>query len=150
MLEGVLPEYDGAGAIREPSGSTVTGIVPTNTYCCKDGRYIVIGGNGDSIFKRLMLAINRSDLADDQKLHSNQGRVAYEPMIDAALTAWCIKQDSTSALSVLDKADVPAGPVNSIADIATDPHFLARDVFESVDVGGSKRKMPAVHPPGVI
>jgi crotonobetainyl-CoA:carnitine CoA-transferase CaiB-like acyl-CoA transferase len=146
MLEGVLPEYDGAGVVREPSGSTVTGIVPTNTYCCKDARYIVIGGNGDSIFKRLMVAVGRSDLADDVRLHDNQGRVAHEPLIDTALTTWCSEHASAAALDLLDAADVPAGPVNSIADIAADPHFQARAVFESVSVAGVDRKMPAVHP----
>lgn len=146
MLEGVLPEYDGAGVVREPSGSTVTGIVPTNTYCCKDGRYIVIGGNGDSIFKRLMVAVGRPDLADDVRLHDNQGRVAHEPLIDAALAIWCSEHISAAALDMLDAADVPAGPVNSIADIAADPHFQAREVFETVSVAGVERKMPAVHP----
>ena len=146
MLEGVLPEYDGAGVVREPSGSTVTGIVPTNTYCCNDGRYIVIGGNGDSIFKRLMIAIDRPDLAGDLRLHDNQGRVANEPLIDAALAAWCAEHASAEALDSLDAADVPAGPVNSIADIAADPHFQSRGAFESVSVAGVERKMPAVHP----
>jgi crotonobetainyl-CoA:carnitine CoA-transferase CaiB-like acyl-CoA transferase len=146
MLEGVLPEYDGAGVVREPSGSTVTGIVPTNTYCCKDGRYIVIGGNGDSIFKRLMVAVGRPDLADDERLNNNQGRVAHEPLIDTALAKWCAEHVSAAALDMLDAADVPVGPVNSIADIAADPHFQAREVFESVPVAGVDRKMPAVHP----
>lgn len=146
MMEGVLPEYDGADVVRQPSGSTVTGIVPTNTYCCKDGRYIVIGGNGDSIFKRLMVAVDRSDLADDARLHDNQGRVANEPLIDSALAAWCAEYSSAEALDRLDAADVPAGPVNSIADIAADPHFQARGAFESVPVAGVERKMPAVHP----
>lgn len=146
MMEGVLPEYDGAGVIRQPSGSTVTGIVPTNTYRCSDGRYIVIGGNGDSIFKRLMLAINRSDLAENPALRDNPGRVANEPLIDEALANWASSINSEVALSVLDNADVPAGPVNSIADIAKDPHFHERGVFESANVDGEIRQLPAVHP----
>jgi len=146
MLEGVLPEYDGAGVVRQPSGSTVTGIVPTNTYRCKDDRYIVIGGNGDSIFKRLMLAVGRSDMAEDVRLHDNQGRVTHEALIDSALATWCVKHDSVDALDMLDNADVPAGPVNSIADIAADPHFKARNAFESLPVGGVDRQLPAVHP----
>lgn len=146
MLEGVLPEYDGAGVVREPSGSTVTGIVPTNTYRCKEGRYIVIGGNGDSIFKRLMVAVGRVDLSDDVRLHDNQGRVAHESLIDAALAAWCSEYESGAALEILDAADVPAGPVNSISDIVADRHFHARGVIESVQVAGVTRQMPAVHP----
>lgn len=146
MMEGVLPEFDGAGVVREPSGSTVTGIVPTNTYRCKDQRHIVIGGNGDSIFKRLMMAIGRSDLAHDVRLQHNQGRVSHELLIDTVLAAWCKERDSATALDTMDAADVPAGPVNSIADIAADPHFQARKSFESVQVAGVLRKMPAVHP----
>ncbi|MGQ7843400.1 CaiB/BaiF CoA transferase family protein [Granulosicoccus sp. 3-233] len=146
MLEGVLPEYDGAGVVREPSGSTVTGIVPTNTYQCSDGRYIVIGGNGDSIFKRLMVAIGQAELAEDARLADNRGRVANEAEIDALLSAWSATVSSVEALEILDAADVPAGPVNSIADMVQDPHFQARDMFESLAVNGESRLMPAVHP----
>ncbi|MFK7893578.1 MAG: CaiB/BaiF CoA transferase family protein [Granulosicoccus sp.] len=146
MMEGVLPEFDGAGEVRQPSGSTVTGIVPTNTYKCNDGRYIVIGGNGDSIFKRLMQAIGRPDMAESENLSTNQGRVAAEQEIDDALAKWSRANSSEHALSVLDAADVPAGPVNSIADIACDSHFQARGAFESVKVGEQTRVLPAVHP----
>ena len=89
LLEGVIPEFDGAGVVREPSGTTVTGIVPTNTYRCADNKYVVIGGNGDSIFKRLMRAANRPEMADDPRLADNAGRVKHEQEIDAALAAWC-------------------------------------------------------------
>ena len=146
MLEGVLPEYDGAGVVREPSGSTVTGIVPTNTYQCSDGRYIVIGGNGDSIFKRLMIAIDQADLAEDDRLADNRGRVANEAEIDALLSAWSATVSSVEALDILDAADVPSGPVNSIADMVQDPHFQSRGMFESLPVNGEPRLMPAVHP----
>lgn len=146
MMEGVLPEYAEAGVIREPSGSTVTGIVPTNTYACSDGRYIVIGGNGDSIFQRLMRAVGRADMADDKRLMDNQGRVKHESLIDAALSDWCESVTSTQALAALEAADVPAGPVNSIADIVNDEQFKARGVFEQVDVEGQSRTVPAMHP----
>lgn len=146
MLEGVLPEYDGAGVVREPSGSTVTGIVPTNTYQCSDGRYIVIGGNGDSIFKRLMIAIGQAELAEDVRLADNRGRVANEAEIDALLSAWSATVSSVEALDILDAADVPSGPVNSIADMVQDPHFQSRGMFESLPVNGEPRLMPAVHP----
>lgn len=146
MMEGVLPEFDGAGVVREPSGSTVTGIVPTNTYQCSDGRFIVIGGNGDSIFKRLMHAIEQPDLAGDSRLLSNQGRVEHEALIDAALSQWCMGLSSDIALQRLDDADVPAGPVNSISDIVNDEQFKARGVFEEIEVHGQVRKVPAMHP----
>lgn len=146
MMEGVLPEYAGAGIVREPSGSTVTGIVPTNTYRCNDGRFIVIGGNGDTIFKRLMQAIGQPQMADDERLASNQGRVAHEDFIDKVLAQWSESVSSVEALRVLSAADVPSGPVNSIADIAEDEQFQARGVFEKVLVNDREHQLPAVHP----
>lgn len=146
MMEGVYSEYDGAGVIREPSGTTVTGIVPTNTYACADGRYVIIGGNGDSIFVRLMRVAGRGDLADDPRLSDNVGRVAHEREIDDALSLWARQLSAAEVLEALDAADVPAGPVNSIADIANDAHFLARGTFEPVMVGDEARRVPAVHP----
>lgn len=146
MMEGVFPEYDGAGVVREPSGSTVTGIVPTNTYQCQDGRFIVIGGNGDTIFKRLMIAIGRPDMAEDGELADNRGRIKHEQRIDEVLSRWSETQSAEAALSCLDEAGVPAGPVNSIADIANDPHFQSRGAFETLTVSGESRGVPAVHP----
>jgi len=146
MLEGVYPEFDGRGVVREPSGSTVTGIVPTNTYRCRDDRYIVIGGNGDSIFKRLMTMIGREDLANDNRMQDNIGRVKCEQEIDRALQDWASENNAEQALQKLEMADVPAGPINSIRDIADDPHFIARGAFETVTVNGESRKLPAVHP----
>ena len=154
MMEGVLPEYTGAGVVREPSGSTVTGIVPTNTYRCSDGRFIVIGGNGNSIFQRLMVAIKRPDFAQDDRFADNQGRVAHERLIDEVLVGWCETLSSDEALAILDAADVPAGPVNSIADIVEDEQFKARGVFETINIPGNvpgnegwdERVVPAMHP----
>jgi len=146
MMEGVVSEYDGTGIVREPSGTTVTGIVPTNTYACADNKYIVIGGNGDSIFKRLMNAIGRQDLAVDERLTNNAGRVAHESEIDEALQLWTSSISSVEALVVLNEASVPAGPINSVADVIADPHFQARNSFESIDVNGVQRVVPAVHP----
>lgn len=146
MMEGVVSEYDGTGKVREPSGTTLTGIVPTNTYACADNKYIVIGGNGDSIFKRLMNAIGRQDLAQDERLVNNAGRVAHESEIDEALHQWTSSVDSIDALTVLNDASVPAGPINSVADVIADPHFQARNSFEPIEVNGEQRVVPAVHP----
>ena len=146
MMEGVVSEYDGTGQVREPSGTTVTGIVPTNTYACADGKFIVIGGNGDSIFKRLMQAIGRTDMADDVRFENNAGRVRHEVEIDQVLAGWSASLDAADALQTLEQAAVPAGPINSIADITADPHFQARGCFEPVTVRGESRVVPAVHP----
>jgi crotonobetainyl-CoA:carnitine CoA-transferase CaiB-like acyl-CoA transferase len=114
MLESVVPEFDGAGVVREPSGTTLTGIVPTNTYRCADGRFIVIGGNGDSIFKRLMQVAGRSDLADDERLRDNAGRVRHQGEIDDAINAWTGTLNANEVLAQLDQAAVPNGPINSV------------------------------------
>lgn len=146
LLEGVIPEFDGAGVIREPSGTTVTGIVPTNTYQCADGKFVVIGGNGNSIFKRLMEAAGRPDMASDARLADNAGRVVHEDAIDNALSAWCGSLPSTDILDRLDIARVPAGPIYSAEDMLADPHFNDRGLFEQVEINGEPLKIPGMIP----
>ncbi|MBD3643403.1 CaiB/BaiF CoA-transferase family protein [Alcanivorax sp.] len=146
LLEGVIPEFDGAGVIREPAGSTVTGIVPTNTYRCADGKFVVIGGNGDSIFKRLMTTAGRPDMADNPAMASNAGRVKNEAEIDTALDSWCRSLPSEQVLTLLEKARVPAGPIYSVADMFNDPHFQARGLFQQVEINGKPLKVPAITP----
>ncbi|GJL82557.1 MAG: CoA transferase [marine bacterium B5-7] len=146
LMEAVIPEYDGAGVVREPSGSTLTGIVPSNTYPCRDGKYIIIGGNGDSIFKRLMEAIGRTDLGADPRLAGNDGRVEHQGLIDAALAAWTTAMDSAEALVILEAARVPSGPIYSVREMMTDPQFIARGLFEQVEINGEPLKIPAIAP----
>jgi crotonobetainyl-CoA:carnitine CoA-transferase CaiB-like acyl-CoA transferase len=146
MLEGVVPEYDGAGAVRGPSGSTLTGIVPSNTYLCADDKYVVIGANGDSLFQRLMRAVGREDMAIDPRLANNAGRVRHEKEIDEVIAAWTRAQPSAQILSILDEISVPGGPIYSVADMAADPHFNARGLFEQVDVDGAPLRIPAILP----
>jgi len=146
VLEGVVPEYDGGGVVREPSGSTITGIVPTNTYRCADGKFIIIGANGDSIFKRLCEAMGRSDMGADARLENNAGRVEHEAEIDEAIAAWTGSLSSVDALELLEDARVPAGPIYSVADMMVDPHYIARGLFEEVDVNGQPLKIPAMIP----
>ena len=146
VLESIVPEYDGAGLVREPSGSTLTGIVPTNTYPCADGRYVIIGGNGDSIFKRLMRASGRDDLADDPRLADNAGRVAHRDEVDDAIAQWTRALEADRVLAILDGAGVPAGPIYSVADMVEDPQYNARGLFETVEAGGGPLKIPAVTP----
>jgi crotonobetainyl-CoA:carnitine CoA-transferase CaiB-like acyl-CoA transferase len=146
LLEAVVPEYDGAGEVRGPSGSTVTGIVPTNTYPCADGKYVIIGGNGDSIFKRLMTAAGRPDMADDERLATNAGRVEHESEIDQALEDWCSGLDSEEVLRILEDARVPCGPIYSVADMFEHPHFRARGLFEQVEINGKPLEIPALRP----
>ena len=146
LMEAVVPEYDGAGVIREPSGSTVTGIVPTNTYRCNDGKYVVIGGNGDSIFKRLMTAAGFPEMAQDPRLGSNPGRVEHEAEIDQALASWCLENQSAHILEILDEHRVPAGPIYNVDDMVNDEHFKSRGLFEEVEINGKPLKIPAILP----
>lgn len=146
LLEGVVPEYDGAGIVRGPSGSTLTGIVPSNTYLCADDKYVVIGANGDSLFQRLMRAIGRVDMADDPRFANNAGRVKHEKEIDDVIAAWTRANDSAVIRKILDAISVPGGPIYSVADMAADPHFNARRLFEEVEVDGVPLKIPAILP----
>lgn len=146
LLEAVIPEFSGAGLVRGPSGSTVTGIVPTNTYLCADDSYVIIGGNGDSIYRRLMEAAGRKDLADDPRLQTNAGRVEHEAEIDEALSSWCATLPSEDVLRLLDEAKVPAGPIYSVRDMFADPHFRARNLFETVEINGAPLEIPTILP----
>lgn len=146
LMEGIIPEYDGAGAIREPSGSTLTGIVPTNTYLCGDDKFVVIGGNGDSIFKRLMHAAGLADMAENPAMADNAGRVEHEAEIDAALAQWCVANTSGFIIATLEEARVPVGPIYSVADMMADEHYNARGLFESVEIDGKPLKIPAIMP----
>ncbi len=146
LMEAVVPEYDGAGIIRGPSGTTVTGIVPTNTYRCRDGKYVVIGGNGDGIFKRLMIAAGHSEMANNPAMANNAGRVIHEAAIDKALSEWCIDNDSKTIIELLEAENVPVGPIYNIEDMAKDEHYQARGMFEQVEIDGKPLKIPAIVP----
>jgi formyl-CoA transferase len=147
LMESTVPEYDHAGVVRERTGGALPGIVPSNTYTTGDGQNIVIAGNGDAIFKRLMLAIGREDMANDPQLARNDGRVPRTQEIDDAISAWCSTQTIDSALEVLQGADVPAGKIYSVRDMMSDPQYLARGMFEQHQFeDGSPVKMPAVTP----
>ena len=146
LLEGIIPEFDGAGVVREPSGSTITGIVPTNTYLCDDQKHVVIGGNGDSIFKRLMTEAGRLDMAEDPELAHNPGRVIHQAKIDQALSDWCAQHSSREIIDTLEAARVPVGPIYSVQDMMDDPHYNARGMFETVEIDGKPLKIPAIMP----
>ena len=146
LMEAVVPEYSGCGAIREPSGSTITGIVPTNTYLTSDDKHVIIGGNGDSIFKRLMIAIGRPDMAEDPRLEQNQGRVENEKEIDAAIEKWTREHTSDEVLTTMDEVSVPAGPILSVEDMMNDEHYIARGMFQEVEANGRTLHIPAMLP----
>lgn len=146
LMEAVLPEYSGAGQVRGASGTTITGIVPTNTYACSDGKYVVIGGNGDSIFVRLMNAIDRADIGSDPACANNRGRVEHQLRIDEAIGAWTRTQTAEEVMRVLEAADVPVGLIYSIEDAVRDPHYQARGMFERVETPAGPLDIPAILP----
>ena len=146
LMEAVVPEYSGCGAIREPSGSTITGIVPTNTYLTSDDKHVIIGGNGDSIFKRLMIAIGRPDMAEDPRFEHDQGRVENEKEIDAAIEKWTRDHTSDEVLTTMDEVSVPAGPILSVEDMMNDEHYIARGMFQEVEANGRTLHIPAMLP----
>ncbi len=147
VMESLLPEYDAFAAVRGAAGSALPGIAPSNAYRCGDGAYVLIGGNGDGIFKRLMRAIGRPELADDPGLARNDGRVARVAEIDAAIEAWTVQRPIDQALAALDAAAVPAGRIYTVADIAADPQYQAREMIVTThDVDGRALKVPGIVP----
>ncbi|MCB1962382.1 MAG: CoA transferase [Rhodocyclaceae bacterium] len=147
MMESLVPEFDMFEYVRERTGNVMPGITPSNTHTARDGKYVIIGANGDAIFKRLMRAIDRTDLADDPALDDNAGRDARADAIYAAIDAWVSRHDAATVLERLKMADVPVSSVYSVADMFADPQFVARGMFESLALpGGGQVRAPGVVP----
>jgi formyl-CoA transferase len=146
MMESMLPEFGMGGFVRERSGASLPGIVPSNTYPCRDGKYVVIGANADSIFKRMMRAIGRPDLADDPGLANNDGRVKRTEELDRVIGEWTSQNDLDQVLAVLERAEVPSGRIYSIADIVADMHYQARGMVERHKLGTGEVLLPGIVP----
>lgn len=146
VMESLIPEYSGIGFVRERSGASLPGISPSNTYTCHDGGYVVIGGNSDGIFKRLVHAIGRPDLAEDPALTHNEGRVQKSEIIDAAISDWTSRHSLDQVLSALEGAEVPVGKIYSAADIHSDVHYRYRGMIEPVVLPDGQ----AVDLPGIV
>ena len=156
MMESLLPEYSVFGTVRQPAGSSLPGIAPSNAYRCRDGKYALIAGNGDSIFRRLMELIGRPDLGNDPALAQNDGRVKDVERIDAAIGEWAARHSLDDALAALNEAKIPAGRIYDIADIAADPHYKAREmIIDATLPDGTPVQVPGIVPklsetPGTI
>ncbi|MBI6617981.1 CoA transferase [Pseudomonas corrugata] len=147
VMESLVPEYDMLGHVRERSGGALPGIAPSNTYPTCDGAYVVIAGNSDPIFKRLMAAIGRSDLGENPAFAHNDGRAIQCNLLDEAISQWSSRHPIDYVLDTLEKAEVPAGRIYSVADIVADPHYLARGMILDADLpGGASVKMPGIVP----
>ncbi|MCY1175760.1 Succinyl-CoA--L-malate CoA-transferase beta subunit [compost metagenome] len=156
LMESLVPEYDLLGTVRERTGGALPGIAPSNTYPTADGAFVVIAGNSDPIFKRLMRAIGRVDLAEAPEFAQNDGRARQSELLDAAITEWTSHHPIEAVLTALEAAEVPAGRIYSVADIVADPHYQARDMLLDAELpGGTRVKMPGIVPklsetPGAI
>lgn len=147
VMESLIPEYAEFGFVRERAGSALPGIAPSNTYRCGDGAYVAIAGNGDGIFRRLMQAIGRPDLADDPALARNDGRAAQAERLDAVIGEWAGARPLDEVLAALDAADVPSGRVYTAADIHADPHYRARGMIETRTLpDGAPIDLPGIVP----
>lgn len=147
MMESLLPEYSAFGAVRQAAGSSLPGIAPSNAYRCRDGKYALIAGNGDSIYRRLMEMIGRQDLADDPALAQNDGRVQQVELIDTAISSWTAERDLEVVLAALHEARIPASKIYDAADIANDPHYQARDMLlPSYLPDGTPISLPGIVP----
>ena len=146
LMESMVPEYDGAGVVREPSGSTLTGIVPSNIYPTSDGKTIIIGANTNPMFQRLCELMGKPEMAKDPKYLENMNRVEHQAELDGLIAAWTGSLTMAEVLERLEQGGVAAGPIYSVADMFNDPQYHARGLFETVTIDGEPLKIPAIIP----
>jgi formyl-CoA transferase len=146
-MESLIPEFDVLGFKRERAGNELPGITPSNTYPTRDGKFVIIGANNDSIFKRLMMAMGRSELANDPTLATNDGRAPRARELDYAIETWTREHDLDVLLDALERAEVPSGRVYDAEDIVNDPHYAARKMLEQWKLpDGKPMKIPGIVP----
>ena len=150
ITESLLPEYDGYGIIRERTGNILPGLTPSNIYPCQEDKWVVIGGNADGVFKRLMQAIGRQDLAEDPRFADNPGRTRYQEFLDGVISDWISRHTLDEVMEAMIEAGVPAGPIYDAEDITSDPHFRARAMLEDHEVSIEPGEHSIVHFPGIV
>ena len=150
VAESLLPEYDGYGVIRQRSGNLLPGLTPSNTYPCREEKWVVIGGNADMVYKRLMLAIGRPDMAADARFADNVGRSEHQALLDEVIGHWTAQHALDEVMAILVEAGVPAGPIYDASDIASDPHYQARDMIEAHEITIDSDAPRTVRFPGIV
>jgi formyl-CoA transferase len=150
ITESLLPEYDGYGIIRQRTGNILPGLTPSNIYACREDKWVVIGGNADGVFKRLMRAIGRADLAEDPRFADNPGRTRHQEFLDGVITDWTTQRTLDEVMEAMNEAGVPAGPIYDASDIVSDPHFSARGMIEEHEVNIAPDERRTVRFPGVV
>src|SRR5438128_967585 len=150
VTESLLPEYDGYGVIRQRTGNILPGLTPSNIYACQEDKWVVIGGNADGVFKRLMQTIGRADLAEDLRFADNPGRTRHQKFLDSIIADWTSQHMLDEVMETMNKAGVPAGPIYDAADIMNDPHFSARGMIEDHEVSVAPGEHNTVRFPGIV
>ncbi len=150
IMESTVPDFTAYGTIRQRTGSAMPGVAPSNSYLCGDGEWVVIGGNADGVFQRLMTAIGRRDLAVDERLVDNMGRAAHSEYLDEVIGEWTVARPLSEVMEILVAASVPSGPIYSAADIISDPHFRERDMLLAMEVEVETGKPETVLFPGIV
>lgn len=150
VTESLLPEYDGYGIVRQRTGNILPGLTPSNIYACREDKWVVIGGNADGVFKRLMQAIGRTDLAQDPRFADNPGRTSHQEFLDGIISDWTSLHTLDEVIETMNEAGVPAGPIYDAADIMSDPHFNARNMIEAHEVSIAPGEHNTVRFPGIV
>ena len=150
ITESLLPEYDGYGIIRQRTGNILPGLTPSNIYPCQEDKWVVIGGNADGVFKRLMQAIGRADLAEDPRFVDNPGRTRHQEFLDGVISDWTSCRALEEVMETMNEAGVPAGPIYDASDIVKDPHFRDRAMIEGHEVNIVPDECNIVRFPGIV
>ena len=147
MMESLVPEFDVFGFVRERTGNIMPGITPSNTHTTRDGKHVIVGANGDAIFRRCMEVMQRPDLAADPALQTNAGRDTRATELYGVIDDWVKRHDEADVLKQLGEAGVPASRIYSIEDMFKDPQFLAREMLQSAELPDGKQfRMPGIVP----
>lgn len=150
VTEALLPEYDGYGIARERTGNILPGLTPSNIYPCKEDKWVVIGANADTVFKRLMAAIGKPEFTTDPRFQNNVGRTAHQEYLDKAIGDWTSQHTLEEVLNRMIETGVPSGPIYSAADIANDPHYQSRAMIEDHEVSVEQGETRSVRFPGIV
>jgi succinyl-CoA---D-citramalate CoA-transferase len=150
VTESLLPEYDGYGIIRQRTGNILPGLTPSNIYACQEDKWVAIGGNADGVFKRLMRAIGRADLAEDPRFVDNPSRTRHQEFLDGIISDWTVRHTLDEVVETMNEAGVPAGPIYDASDIVNDPHFRVRGMIEEHEVTIVPGERETVRFPGIV
>jgi len=133
MMESLVTEFDVAGYVRERTGAILPNIAPSNVYTTRDGKYLLIAANQDTVFKRLAAAMQRPELGEDERYATHAARGARQAELDELIEAWTRTLDLAALESLLEEHGVPCGLIYRAQDMLDDPHFIAREAIVPVE-----------------